>query len=210
MPTVPDVERARPDARPAAPVRLHHVAYIAKDTTATVEFYTRILGMSFAAAVLDDAIPSTREPVPYFHSFFRMPSGETLAFFEAPDLPPQAAESHGAYRTFKHLALEVDGRDEVDAWVRWLEANDIAVIGPVDHGIIYSIYFFDPNGVRLELTTSIAADWNRQEGPARIALAEWEAVKARAQTTGGDVAVALDALSVERSHRRALHLDEEK
>jgi len=193
-------------ARPDAPVRLHHVAYVARDTAATVDFYTRVMGMAFANAVLDDAIPSTREPIPYFHSFFRLASGETMAFFEAPDLPTPAEESHGAYRTFKHLALDVEDRGAVDSWATWLRSNDIEVIGPVDHGIIYSIYFFDPNGVRLELTTSIVPDWNRQEASALAALAEWEDVKASARAAGSDVAAALDALSAERSHRRALDL----
>lgn len=194
--------------RPDTPLRLHHVAYVATDTAATVDFYTRILGMAFAAAVLDDAIPSTREPIAYFHSFFRMRDGETLAFFEAPDLPPPAEESHSAYHTFKHLALEVDSPATVDAWTLWLKANDIAVVGPVDHGIIYSVYFYDPNGVRLELTASVAADWNRQDASAASALAQWQEVKAHARDTGADIAKALDELSSQRSHRRSHDLKE--
>jgi catechol-2,3-dioxygenase len=39
---------------------------------------------------------------------------------------------------------------------RSLEAAGIEVLGPTDHGIIKSIYFFDPNGHRLELTTVTA------------------------------------------------------
>ena len=33
-----------------------------------------------------------------------------------------------------------------------LEAKGLDVLGPTNHGIIKSIYFFDPNGHRLELT----------------------------------------------------------
>ena len=33
-----------------------------------------------------------------------------------------------------------------------IEAQGIEVLGPTFHGIFRSIYFFDPNGVRLELT----------------------------------------------------------
>ncbi len=39
-----------------------------------------------------------------------------------------------------------------------LEAAGIDVLGPTDHGIIKSIYLFDPNGHRLELTTVTATD----------------------------------------------------
>jgi catechol-2,3-dioxygenase len=34
-----------------------------------------------------------------------------------------------------------------------LEANGIDVLGPIDHTLFKSIYFFDPNGHRLELAT---------------------------------------------------------
>ena len=190
--------------RPAAPIRLHHVAYVTGDTEATVDFYTRIMGMDFVAAVLDDAIPSTREPVPYFHSFFTLGSGETMAFFEAPDLPAPPADSHPAYRTFRHLALGVENPAEVDAWRDWLVSQGIEVIGPVDHGIIYSIYFFDPSGVRLELTVDLDPSWRESGEAARGALAEWEEVKEHARSTGDNVAKALDHLAELRSHRRSL------
>ena len=34
-----------------------------------------------------------------------------------------------------------------------LEANGIDVLGPIDHTLFKSIYFFDPNGHRPELAT---------------------------------------------------------
>jgi hypothetical protein len=41
------------------------------------------------------------------------------------------------------------------------EANGVDVIGPTDHkGLILSVYFHDPNGFRLEITTPLDADWN--------------------------------------------------
>src|SRR3954465_4829303 len=94
-------------SRPAPPQMLSHAAYITRDTAATADFFTRILGMELVNAVLDDAIPSTGEPVPYFHSFFRMADGSTIAFFEAPELPPLDAPPHPAYDTFQHLAMQV-------------------------------------------------------------------------------------------------------
>src|SRR5205807_5638208 len=97
--------------RPAPPQMLSHVAYITRDTAATTDFYTRIMGMELVNAVLDDAIPSTGEPIPYFHSFFRMADGSTVAFFEAPELPPLEPPPHPAYDTFQHLALQVESVD---------------------------------------------------------------------------------------------------
>jgi catechol 2,3-dioxygenase-like lactoylglutathione lyase family enzyme len=197
----------RPEAptatRPGRPDMLSHVAYITHDTSATVAFYTSLLGMDFVAAVMDDAIPSTGDPVPYFHSFFRMNDGSTIAFFEAPELPPPAGITHAAYGVFQHLALQVSSRESVDAWREWLVANDVEVLGPVDHRIIYSIYFHDPNGIRLELTAVLDPTWNDHGDGAQESLAEWELVKATSRDTGRDMVTVLTELTRTRSHRRA-------
>lgn len=189
--------------RPAAPAMLSHVAYITRDTAATADFYTRIMGMELVNAVLDDAIPSTGEPIPYFHSFFRMGDGSTIAFFEAPELPPLLPPPHGAYDTFQHIALQVDSVDTVDRWHRWLKENEVDVLGPVDHKIIYSIYFHDPNGIRLEVTTPTSPIWNDNAGAAAASLGEWQEVKADALATGRDMATVVHDLAARRSHRKS-------
>jgi len=193
---------------PAQPQMLSHAAFISADTGATVDFYAGILGMELVAAVLDDAIPSTGEPIPYFHSFFRMGDGSTIAFFEAPELPPPSPDSHPAYATFRHFAMEVDSIAVVDEWAEWLRSKDIEVIGPVNHGIIYSVYFRDPDGNRLEITTPIDPTWNNRPEAARASLEEWKAVKANAKATGRDMATVLAELTRQRSHRRAAGLKE--
>jgi len=200
-----ELESDRPgDAlRPGKPTMLSHVAYVTRDTAATVDFYTRILGMELVNAILDDAIPSTGEAVTYFHSFFRMADGSTVAFFEAPELPPMGPPPHPAYDTFQHLAMQVDSRQTVDRWRKWLQANEIDVLGPVDHKIIYSIYFHDPNGVRLEITTPLSPRWNDDEVGARASLGEWEAAKERARAAGLDPVTVLTELARERSRRRS-------
>jgi catechol 2,3-dioxygenase-like lactoylglutathione lyase family enzyme len=162
--------------------KLNHLAYVTPDAEATVEFYTKVLGLEFVLAVIDDTIPSTGEPFPYFHIFFRLGDGSTLAFFEAPGLPPRAKEPHPAYEIFDHLALEVDTPAEVDAWHERLTAHGLDVIGPVDHKIIYSIYFYDPvNDIRLEITTPLQPDWNDRGDEARQALEAWSGAKQRAR-----------------------------
>jgi catechol 2,3-dioxygenase-like lactoylglutathione lyase family enzyme len=201
--TFDGLEPASERDRPGKPTMLSHVAYMTRDTGATADFYTRILGMELVNAVLDDAIPSTGEPIPYFHSFFRMADGSTVAFFEAPELPPLEEPPHPAYDTFQHLALQVESPDAVDRWHRWLESNGVEVLGPVDHKIIYSIYFHDPNGLRLELTAPTSPAWNDNNAHAATQLADWTTVKERAQSSGEDMVTVLHRLASERSHRRA-------
>lgn len=201
--TLDGLERVDGVARPGKPAMLSHVAYVTRDTAATADFYTRILGMELVNAVLDDSIPSTGEPIPYFHSFFRMADGSTVAFFEAPELPPLEPPPHAAYDTFQHLAMQVDSPATVDAWHAWLNANGVEVLGPVDHKIIYSVYFHDPNGIRLEITAPTSPVWNDNVEHAATQLADWNTVKERARESGDDMVDVLNALAAERSHRRS-------
>src|SRR3546814_8499264 len=50
----------------------------------------------------------------------------------------------------QHLAFKVGSYDELVAAKEHLTANGIDVLGPTHHGIFKSIYFFDPNGHRVE------------------------------------------------------------
>jgi catechol 2,3-dioxygenase-like lactoylglutathione lyase family enzyme len=200
-PSPPLKAAARSAVRPEVlPQRLHHLAYVTQDTEATAAFYTGVLGLPLVNAVLDDHVPSTKEPLPYFHSFFRLGTGETVAFFECPGTPPPGPKPHPAYYTFEHLALEVPTRADVEAWHAWLTANGLEVISN-DHGIIYSIYFRDPvNDIRLEITTTLDPEWNAREQAATAALEEWAAAKRDARAAGKDVNAALRAVAAARSH----------
>src|SRR5579863_2511457 len=92
---------AKPNAAaPQIPQMLSHLAYVTQDAEATVDFYTKVLGLEFVLAVIDDKVPSTGAPFPYFHIFFRLGDGSTLAFFEAPGLPKRPPVSHPAYDIF--------------------------------------------------------------------------------------------------------------
>ena len=46
-------------AGPRRPRMLHHTAYVTHDAAATIDFYTRVLGMDLVSAVIDDEVPST-------------------------------------------------------------------------------------------------------------------------------------------------------
>jgi catechol 2,3-dioxygenase-like lactoylglutathione lyase family enzyme len=167
-----------------APVRLNHLAYVTHDTAATVKFWTEVMRMPLIEAVMHERVPSTGDPFPYVHFFFRMQDGSTIAFFEAVGLPLRPEPTHPAYLVFDHLALEVGMTAEVDEWRDHLVAHQVDVIGPINHGIIYSVYFHDPNGIRLEITTPLAADWNDRPEVARDIVGSWLAAKREAEVSG--------------------------
>lgn len=192
-----------PVATTGAPEGLHHVAYVTHDTAATMDFYTRVMRMPLCSVVIDDAVPSTGDPFPYIHLFFRMKDGSTVAFFESLGLPPPAPATHPAYHIFNHLALNAASRDEVDEWAKHLGQQGVDFIGPVEHGIIYSIYFFDPNGIRLEITTDIVPSWRNNEEKATTDMQAWQRIKA--MTAAGDSNAALEWIKSRRAeHKRNL------
>jgi catechol 2,3-dioxygenase-like lactoylglutathione lyase family enzyme len=133
--------------------KIHHVAYRCKDAKETVEWYGKYLNMNFVLAIAENEVPSTKEPDPYMHIFLDAGNGNVLAFFELPTKPPMGRDMNTPEWT-QHLALQVETMDEMMEAKSKLEADGINVIGPTDHTIFKSIYFFDPSGHRLELAVN--------------------------------------------------------
>jgi catechol 2,3-dioxygenase-like lactoylglutathione lyase family enzyme len=135
---------------------LHHFAYRCRDAEETRVFYEDLLGLPLAAVVAHDRVPSTGEAQPYCHIFFQMADGSYLAFFDLFDGRSYTADPDTP-AWVNHLALTVDSRDALTAAQARLEAAGVDTLGVVDHGWFESIYFFDPNGIRLELVHPTAA-----------------------------------------------------
>lgn len=191
---------------PPIPGRLNHVAYVIRDAEETAAFYSDVLGMTLTEFVIDDKVPSTGEPFPYVHLFFELGDGSSLAFFESIGLPEPAKSSHPAYDVFNHLALDVGTKENVDRWADRLRAMGVDFVGPVDHTVIYSIYFHDPNGIRLELTAN--TQWHPAPAQARESLAAWTDAKRASRRQGGDL-TPLHALIQERRARHKLPVSTE-
>jgi lactoylglutathione lyase len=136
--------------------KVHHVAYRCVDAKQTVEWYGKHLGMKFVLAIAENEVPSTKAPDPYMHVFLDAGGGNILAFFELPTCAPMGRDENTP-TWVQHLALEVDSVEVLLATKSRLEAAGIEVIGPTDHAIFQSIYFFDPNGHRLELAANTAS-----------------------------------------------------
>ena len=137
--------------------RIHHVAYRCKDAKETVEFYQRVMGMGFKLAIAENEVPSTKAPDPYMHIFLDAGMGNVLAFFELPNSPEMGRDGNTP-EWVQHIAFEVEDMDALLAAKAHIEAEGLDVLGPVNHGIFKSIYFFDPNGHRLELAANTGTD----------------------------------------------------
>ena len=162
------------------PIRgLHHFAYRCRDAEETRRFYEDLLGLPLVHLVRAELVPSTGEFCPYVHIFFRMRDGSHLAFFDLGD-DVAAEPSANTPAWVNHIALLVDSTSELEAARQKLEAADVPVVGITDHHFIRSIYFFDPNGIRLELTAFVGEPeyMSAKERSARTELGSWTQEKA--------------------------------
>ncbi|HET7362366.1 MAG TPA: VOC family protein [Burkholderiales bacterium] len=173
--------------------RLHHVAYRCRDAQRTVDFYTKVIGLKYAAAIMPPE--STRLSWPLnepgrpprkvvdgasdsIHIFFELGDGSYLAFFDVAS-SPEEKEDPATPWWVKHIAFETETMDQLIAAKARLEAHGVQVLGPKDHDFCQSIYFMDPDGHRLEITVrSEQPDtWQRLAGQAPGVLANWNELK---------------------------------
>src|SRR4051794_24907396 len=117
---------------------VHHVALISSDVERTVEFYQDLLEFPLTEMF------ENRDYRGSTHFFFDIGNGNALAFFDFPglDLGPYAEVLGG----LQHLAISV----EPGQWEHLRHKLDAAGV-PYDHVSGSSLYFADPDGVRLEL-----------------------------------------------------------
>ena len=141
---------------PAGARGVDHLALVTDDMPTTMEFYTRVLRMRLVHV---RRVPFERDrgQPPYDnlrHYFFDMGNDSFLAFFEYPKgLDRSDRDLPGG---MQHLAFHVP-KDRFDELCAHVKACGVDLIGPVHlGGRFWSAYFFDPNGIRLELATSIA------------------------------------------------------
>jgi len=133
--------------------RIHHAAYRCKDAKQTVDWYVKHLDMKFLLAIDEDQVPSTHSDDPYMHVFLDAGNGNVLAFFELPNAPAMGRDENTP-DWVQHIAFELENLEMLEQSKARLEAAGISVLGITDHTIFRSIYFFDPNGHRLELAVN--------------------------------------------------------
>jgi catechol 2,3-dioxygenase-like lactoylglutathione lyase family enzyme len=169
-----------------APVRtrgIDHLAFVTDDLPATMDFYTRVLGMQLVHV---RRVPFERDrgQPPYDnlrHYFFNMGNDTLLAFFEYPKgLAKQNRDLPGG---MQHVAFHV-AHDRFDAMVEHVRSCGVNVIGPVPlGGRFWSAYFYDPNGIRLEIATSRAP---MEQGVVESCLQTEEEARAELETLFDD------------------------
>jgi catechol 2,3-dioxygenase-like lactoylglutathione lyase family enzyme len=158
--------------------KIHHVAYRCKDAKETTLWYQEKLNMDLVLAIAENEVPSTKAPDPYMHIFLDAGNDNVLAFFELPNSPTMDRDQNTP-EWVQHIALRVANYEALVSAKEELVSKGVDVLGPVNHGVFKSIYFFDPNGHRLELATDIGTPEQYKElnRVAQDMIDEWSVTK---------------------------------
>jgi len=181
--------RARHSQTPASR-GIHHLALNTDDMKSTIDFYTRVLGMPLIHALkVPPGVgtgPGNRGNPPFEnlrHYFFDAGGDTLVAFFEMPkgakqkgDRDALAAMQHCSFTTTQTQFQVLHAR---------LQAAGVPLIGPVNVGAqTWSLYFFDPNGIRLEYS------WQEHDGVDVHVVERWTQTQGEAlqelRTLSGD------------------------
>ncbi|WP_223541922.1 MULTISPECIES: VOC family protein [unclassified Pseudomonas] len=131
---------------------VHHTARPTWKLRETLEFYRDVIGLPLVHCVSARGWGPSEHP-DFLHFFFDSGKGSTIAFFyylgdEQPDhLIHRPEYDNDAI----HTAWRVETREELMAWRQLLESRGVDVLYQIEHEVVESIYFRDPNGYYLEI-----------------------------------------------------------
>lgn len=154
---MPDTGTMAPVSAAALATRgIHHLALTTDDMQATTDFLVNVVGMPLVHAMkVPPGVgvgPGNRGNPPYEeirHYFFDMGNDSLLAYFEIPK-GEKGQSDRDEIGGMQHCAFVVTPA-QMTALQGRLDAADVEYDGPVDilPGLV-SLYFKDPNGIRLE------------------------------------------------------------
>ncbi len=156
--------------------KLHHAAFRCRNSEETRAFYEDFLGLPLVGSLrLSETHTGRKTDV--LHTFYKLDDGSALAFFEVPDMPFEFKPQHDFDL---HIALEVDVATLEGLFAKGRAAN-VETRGVIDHGLIDSVYFRDPNGYVVEISAKRAGHDElaaAAAGSARKILDAWQSSRA--------------------------------
>jgi len=129
---------------------IHHLAMATRDMNGTIRFWRDLLGLRMVAGMGGKG---------YKFYFFEMSSNTYMVFFEWPGVEPVPEKDHGypvaGPMVFDHVSFEVEDEESLWEVKDRFDAAGFWISEPIDHGIIRSVYAFDPNGIPIEFTAIV-------------------------------------------------------
>lgn len=151
---------AAPELPVAPPWRgISHLALVTPDMDMTVRFYTGVLGMPLVMTLMAG---------PMRHYFFEMSPHNTVAFFEVADAETfsKGAGSPAPHPVqLDHISFDLPDEQALHTLQTRLRAAGSDVTEVIDHGVMKSVYFTDPNGIALEASYWVVDGTGRDFDP---------------------------------------------
>jgi catechol 2,3-dioxygenase-like lactoylglutathione lyase family enzyme len=137
---------------------VHHLALNTDDMKKTLDFYVGVLGMPLVHALKVapglGTGPGNRGNPPFEnirHYFLDAGGDSLLAFFEIPKGAKPRAD-RDAIGTMQHVSFAVS-QERFENVVERVKRANLPYLGPLNVGCdTWSVYFYDPNGIRLEFS----------------------------------------------------------
>ncbi|GLR65587.1 hypothetical protein GCM10010909_02650 [Acidocella aquatica] len=135
---------------------VHHTARPTWKLKETVEFYRDTMGLPLIHCVSARGWGADNHP-DFLHFFFDSGNASTIAFFYyLGTSQPEHLIHHPRYDSdATHTAWRVESRAELLAWRDRLEGRGVPIMYQIEHEIVESIYFRDPNGYFIEIGTQV-------------------------------------------------------
>ena len=157
---------------PDTPLRFDHLALPVYDAANTYHFYSEVLQLPLVDALSGDDWGGK----PWLMMFFGTGAGQLLALCALQGAQPPPAD--GLPADVRHYAFSVASSATQEAWKARLRQHGIA-FSEEDHGPQHSIYFSDPNGIVLEVTTPASKTDLQPDAHAARRVQRWIAALGR-------------------------------
>ena len=120
------------------------------DIDMTVRFWRDLLGMRLVAGIGSQG---------FRHYFLQIDGRDLLAFFEWPGVKAVERTPHGqpveGPFIFDHVSFGVESEEDLCALKDKIAAAGFWASGVIDHGLLHSIYAYDPNGIPIEFSADV-------------------------------------------------------
>jgi catechol 2,3-dioxygenase-like lactoylglutathione lyase family enzyme len=152
---------------------VNHLAISTRDMKAQLEFFCDVLGCPLKALYWMHGVDNT------FHGFVELAPESYVAFVQGPSNPKdvELGVTHAGnpagtttVGTMQHVAFHVDSFDEVLELRDRIRSRGIQVMGPIDHGMLQSMYFAGPEGLVLEICCGSGIDEKAWVDPEVVGL----------------------------------------
>jgi catechol 2,3-dioxygenase-like lactoylglutathione lyase family enzyme len=135
---------------------INHNAFVMWDPPATVRFYRDIMGFPLVHAITAKGWGQAGHP-DFAHIFFDVGNATCMAFFYYFGAAARDQRSKDYVDNGRHTAFHCEARADLLRWRDHLKGHGVNVSPPIQHELIESIYFTDPNGYPLEITAPLRA-----------------------------------------------------